>query len=591
MAAFSDRLSAFARGWRGALRREPLTLSVLAVVIGTASAYGAIAFHTMITLFQRSVFGASDESLASFAASLPWWHVVLAPTLGGLAIGVFIHVALPGGRYQGVAEVIEAGALRGGRIEIRAGLGAAFAAISSIGVGASVGREGPVVHLGASMAAWLSRRFRFGRGSALTLLGCGVASAVAASFNAPIAGVFFALEVVIGNYALAAFAPVVVASVAGTIIARIHFGDFPAFIVPPLAITSFLELPAFVLLGLVAAAVAGLFMAAAMLVENGFSRTPLPRWARPAVAGLAVGLIAVFFPHVLGVGYEATNLALKEALPLALLVALICAKLVATALSIGGGFGGGVFSPSLFLGAMTGGAFGMIAGQVAPELASAPGAYTIIGMAAVASAVLGAPVSTILIVFELTGDYGVTIAVMIASTVASVTVAQMVPGRSFFHWQLARRGIDLARERPRLALRAMTVTEVMNPVACCIPRRMKLADLRDLLRRDPQATFCVTDDDGCLIGMLAFPDLGELLFRTRPSRVVDLGEIAHADDALLLADDSLAFALDRMRDTGLDRLPVIDDPKTRRVIGVVHHKDIILAHNAALAADFNSAHV
>ncbi|MFQ5957847.1 MAG: chloride channel protein [Alphaproteobacteria bacterium] len=580
MALRLDRLNGLIAKWRRLAGNEQVVLSLLAAVIGAAAAYGAIAFRMLIGLVQLGAFGTPSERLYSFAEELAWWHLLLAPAAGGLIIGVFVHFVMPGRRNHGVADVIEAGALRDSHIGLKAGLGAALAAATSIGFGASVGREGPVVHLGATLASWVARRLRFGRSAALTLLGCGVAAAVAASFNAPIAGVFFALEVVVGHYALAAFAPVVIASVIGTMIARVHLGDFPAFIVPESGIVSFLEFPAFLLLGLVSAAVAGAFMWSTMFAEDRIARTPLPPWSRPVVGGLAVGAIAVLFPQVLGVGYEATDLALKEALPLGLLIVLGVAKTAATAISLGSGFAGGVFSPSLFIGAMVGGAFGIIAGGVFPELATSPGAYTIIGMGAVASAVLGAPISTILIVFELTGDYGITIAVMIASAVASA-VTQQVPGRSFFHWQLARRGIDVKRDRAASILRTITVREVMNETVRRIPRDMSLDDIRELLRLDPHGVFFVVDGDGRLRGSLTFDDLGAVAFEAGVGDLINAEDIARSDRTPARADDSLERALALMSDNETDHLPVIADAETRRVIGIVHHKDIVVAHNRA----------
>ncbi len=427
-----SRLARLRRRWRRLARSEQIVLNLLAVVIGVAVGYAAIAFRIGIALTQQGAFGFHSERFYHLAAELPWWHLLLAPCLGGLAIGLFIHFAMPGGRPQGVAEVIEAGALRGGRMSLKEGLGAAVVSAASLGVGASAGREGPVVHLGGALASWVAERFRLNTSLSITILGCGVASGVAASFNAPIAGVFFALEVVIGHYSLHAFAPVVIASVLGTIVTRVHIGDFPAFVVPEYAIQSFLELPAFLLLGAVCAAIAMIFMWSTTFVADTIERTPLPRWSRPMAGGLAVGFIALFYPHVLGVGYGATDDALGGLFPLWLLLGLIAAKTAATAITLGTGFGGGVFSPSLFLGAMTGGAFSMIAAWVFPDLAAEQGLYAIVGMGAVAAAVLGAPISTILIIFELTGDYAVTIAVMLAVSVSSV-LTQQIQGRSFFH--------------------------------------------------------------------------------------------------------------------------------------------------------------
>ena len=570
--------------WRKSLRNEQFILSLLAVVIGALAGYGAIVFRELIGMIQLFAFGSDSDYLLSVANYLPWWQLLLAPVAGGLLVGLFVHFVMPGRRNHGVADVIEAGSLRGGRMELGAGIGAALAAATSIGFGASVGREGPVIHLGATIAASIATRLRLNRNAALTLLGCGVASGIAASFNAPIAGVFFALEVVIGHYALAAFAPVVIASVVGTIIARMQFGNFPAFVVPEFGIVSFLEFPAFAMLGLVSAAVAGVFMWSIMFTQDTMARLPIPPWSRPALGGLAVGMIAVFLPQVLGVGYEATDLALQVELSLALLIVLAIAKIAATAISLGSGFAGGVFSPSLFIGAMVGGAFGIIAGTVFPELATSPGAYTIIGMGAVASAVLGAPISTILIVFETTGDYGVTIAVMIASAVAAV-VTRRIPGKSYFHWLLARRGVDVARDRAAGLLQTMSVREVMNETVRRVPREMKIDEIRELLRLDPHGVFFVVDGEARLCGSLTFDELSEFAFADGADGIVNAEHIARQHGAAALADDSLERLLEVMDAEGAEHLPVVDGTETRRVIGVVHRTDVLIAHNRALIAD------
>ncbi|MEM9682744.1 MAG: chloride channel protein, partial [Pseudomonadota bacterium] len=365
------------------VRHEQVILFILSVVIGLIAGGCAIVFREAIALVQQFGFGFSSERVHSMVALLPWWHVLLVTTGGGLIVGLMVRYLMIGGRPEGVADVIAASNLRGGRMPLMNGIWAAAVSAVSIGTGASTGREGPVVHLGATLSSFIAEKLHLGRALSRTLLGCGVATAVSASFNAPIAGVFFALEVVVGHYSLSAFAPVVIASVTGTVLSRMYFGDFPAFIVPVGDITSFLEFPAFAMLGIVSAAVAVIFMRLIAISGEAADRTGLPNWLRPAVAGLVIGLIALQFPHVLGVGYEATDMALNGQLSLLFLFILLIAKVACTALALGWGFGGGVFSPSLFIGAMTGGAFGVIATSVFPELSSGHTAYTLVGMGAV----------------------------------------------------------------------------------------------------------------------------------------------------------------------------------------------------------------
>ena len=566
---------------RAALRRVTrnvqVILSLLAVAIGLTAGLAAIGFRTLIDHVQRFGFGFGGEQMVTLVSALPSWRILLVPTAGGLLIGLFVHFFMPGRRPQGVAEVIEANALRGGRMPLAAGLKAA-----PIGAGASVGREGPVVHLGASLGAWASKRLHLGRTASRTLLGCGVAAAVAASFNAPIAGTFFALEVVIGHYALTAFAPIVIAAVIGTMVSRMHYGDFPAFILPETTtIASFWEFPAFALLGVVCAVMAIIFMRSIMWTEDMMNKTPVPRWARPALGGLAVGVIALAYPHVLGVGYEATDAALSELYPLGLLVALVALKMAATAISLGCGFGGGVFSPSLFIGAMVGGAYGILATSAFPDLSSGHGAYTIIGMGAVAGAVLGAPISTILMVFELTNDYAITIAVMIATSIASL-ITQQTRGHSFFTWQLARRGIAVKGGQDVGLLRTIKARDLITKNFETVAPETPIATVRERLQRAPWGELFVTDADGHLSGVITFSDLHDAAFDTSLDATLVADDVARKHPTVLLADDDLESALGAYGASGETNLPVVEDRETMRLVGVAPQHEVMLAYQRAL---------
>ena len=567
---------------RRVTRNVQVILSLLAVAIGLTAGLAAIGFRTIIDQVQRFGFGFGGEQMVTLVSALPSWRILLVPTAGGLLIGLFVHFFMPGRRPQGVAEVIEANALRGGRMPLAAGLKAALVSAVSIGAGASVGREGPVVHLGASLGAWASKRLHLGRTASRTLLGCGVAAAVAASFNAPIAGTFFALEVVVGHYALTAFAPIVIAAVIGTMVSRMYYGDFPAFILPETTtIASFWEFPAFALLGVVCAVMAIIFMRSIMWTEDMMDRTPVPRWARPALGGLAVGVIALVYPHVLGVGYEATDAALSELYPLGLLVALVALKMAATAISLGCGFGGGVFSPSLFIGAMVGGAYGILATSAFPDLSSGHGAYTIIGMGAVAGAVLGAPISTILMVFELTNDYAITIAVMIATSIASL-ITQQTRGHSFFTWQLARRGIAVKGGQDVGLLRTIKARDLITKNFETVAPEDPIATVRERLQRAPWGELFVTDADGHLSGVITFSDLHDAAFDTSLDATLVADDVARKHPTVLLADDDLERALGAYGASGETNLPVVEDRETMRLVGVAPQHEVMLAYQRAL---------
>lgn len=440
--------------------RQPLTW-LLGLFIGIAVGYAALAFRFLIGIFQLPWLGTISAKVATAAATVPWWNILLAPAIGGLIVGYALQRLMPGQRAHAVADVIESRALRDCKIDPRVGLLSALLSALSLGAGASAGREGPVVHLGATIASWLEDRFQLSPANRRTLLASGVGAAVAASFNAPIAGVLFAHEVILGHYAMRAFVPIVIASVTGGVISRLHLGNFPAFTIPDYQITTYFEVPAFALLGVTCALVAIMFQFAIMATERIVWHFQMPLWMRTALGGLAVGIIALAFPQVLGVGYETTDQALYRALPFWLLVALIIAKTAATAISLAVRFAGGIFSPSLYLGAVTGAAFGVLATAAFPEMGASHGLYALLGMGAVAAAVLGAPISTTLICFELTGGYELALALLLTVSI-SVGLTQALLGQSFFHWQLAKRGLFLQEGPHKSIMRRLTVASFIT---------------------------------------------------------------------------------------------------------------------------------
>lgn len=440
--------------------RQPL-IWLLSLLIGLSVACAAIAFRLLIGVAQLYWLGDTTEHVLTAARATPWYMILAGPVIGGIVVGVLITRFLPSRRTSGVADVIEAREIAGRRLSLREGIVSALTTAFSLGSGASAGREGPVIHLGATLASAVGERFSLPDWSRRTLLAAGVAAAISASFNAPIAGVLFAHEVILGHYAKRAFVPIVIASSVGAIVSRGWFGDAAAFIVPDYHITSYFEFPAFALLGVVCAVVAVAFQFVLFSADYLARRTEIPLWALPLCGGFIVGLIGIAFPHILGVGYEATDMALWGQLPLALMLTLIVVKTLATAITLAARFGGGIFSPALYLGAMTGGAFGIIAASVFPDLASSPALYAILGMGAVAGAVLGAPISTTVIVFELTGGYALSIALLLAVAIAH-GITQALHGHSYFQWQLEMRGLFVRDGPYRSVLRNVRVMDFMT---------------------------------------------------------------------------------------------------------------------------------
>lgn len=441
------------RYWRVSLKRAAretrgrIWFWGVALIVGIMSGYAAIGFRLAVERLQTLVYGAGPDAIHTLAADLNPFIVFIIPVCGGLAVGLILWRFTPDAKALSVSDVISASTLRDARVNRKAGLASAAASMITLSTGGSTGREGPVVHLSAVIAGWVDDKINIHGVAARDILGCAVAAAVSASFNAPIAGALFALEVVLRHYALHSFGPIVLASVAGAVISRIHLGDFTEFSLPPTSLEFFEEIPAFMILGIVAGIVAVILMRALFFAEDMADtlqkRVGTPIWLRPTVAGAILGLIAIWFPHIIGVGYETTTEALTGNLTLTGAILFAVVKGVAVCVTYAGRMGGGVFSPALMMGAFTGLAFGHIAVAVFPEVSGSEGIYALAGTGAVAAAVLGAPISTTLIVFELTGDYQAAIAVMISVSLATVLSHRFV-WKSFFLSQLMRAGVRLA---------------------------------------------------------------------------------------------------------------------------------------------------
>ncbi len=537
--------------WRVLRRQGPgqIQFWFIALAIGIAAGFGALFFRKGIAALQAKIYGTDDILyIHSFAESLHWSWIFITPVLGGLVVGIILDRFTDDGRVRSVADVIEGAALTDGRVETKAGIASMFASLITLSSGGSSGREGPVVHMAGVISTWVCARINADGITGRDLLGCAVAAAVSASFNAPIAGALFALEVVLRHFAVHAFAPIVIAAVAGTVINRLEYGDVTEFTLQtPGSLQFYVELPAFLLLGLICGLVSLLLMRSIFFAEDIGShiqsRLSLPRWLRPAVSGAMLGLLAIWFPHIIGVGYETTTRALSGDLLLTTAVLFAVIKTVALAITMGGRMGGGVFSPSLMIGALTGLAFGLIATGLLPDVSGTHTLYAFAGMGAVAAAVLGAPISTTLIVFELTGDWQIGLAVMVSVSMSTALASRLVD-RSFFLTQLERRHVHLAAGPQAYLLAMMRAGAVMRPLDS--PRSISRSEALELIEKG----LCVQ------------------------------------------ASDTLEAAMPYFDHDDISFIPVIVTAKdgTESPVGVLYHIDALKAYNRALAATAAEEH-
>lgn len=545
-----------------------LVLTGVALLVGSAASLAAIALVDLVSLLNTALLVAPKarvqwESMPALVATT----TVLVPTLGGLIVGLVHRHLSPAGRPLGPPDVVEAVQFHRPLPGLRSGLISTGTAALSLGAGASVGQYGPMVYLGALFGNFV-HRLRLGVPNLASIaIGCGVAAAISTAFNAPIAGVLFAHEVVLRHYATRAFAPVTVASVTGYVVANVIFERPALFRIEGAGVAHGYEFALVALLGLMVAPAAIVFMR--LLLAVGPTLTRWVKWPelRTAAAGLAVGLTALALPDVLGIGTSSLRFAtIDGAFGLGEVIVLIVAKTVLTALCIGAGFSGGAFSPSLLIGSLIGVFFWTIASGVAGVPSSGAAIYAISGMMGFASAVIGAPLTCILIVFELTRNYDVTIAAMVA-VVFSNLVSHRAFGRSLFDVQLARRGIDFSLGRDQAQLAALKVIDYLHPETVTATADDKPEDVAErLVERGWREAF-VLDRNGRLLGV----------FTPGVKAETDRVEPGIAPARLVFHDGTdLAEAMERLRGFVGDAVPVISQ-ESGTYLGAVSEADLVSA--------------
>ena len=560
------------------VRNSPVAgTALLAAVVGAVTGLGAVAFIEIIKLFQRLFF---DEGAKAFAG-LGGWYVLLLPVIGGLVVGPLVHFLAPEAKGHGVPEVMAAIEIRGGRIRPVVILVKAVASAITIGSGGAVGREGPIIQIGAAVGSTLGQFLKIDRQRLLTLVGAGAAGGIAATFNAPIAGVMFTLEVLAAEFGVASVSSMVFASVSASVVARLFLGDYPAFHVPAYELVSNWELLMYLGLGVLAAAAALLFVRALYFSEDVFDRWRIPAWIKPPIAGIAIGLIGYFLPQVFGTGFAAMDSALRGELALWLLAVLIFARIAATSLTLGGGFSGGVFAPALFIGAMLGGSYGKIMQTLFPGVTASSGAYAAVGMAAVFAGAARAPVTSIVILFEMTLDYRIMLPLMFATVVATLLASRFEP-ESIYTLKLVRRGIDFAGKRAG-ALHPISVEEAMTRIddSWTVSGGMRLSELQSFFRGTGHRGAMVLDSHGRLEGVVTLADLEKaLVYGAADASVAD---IRAANPITAFADETLDEVVKQAGMLEVGYIPVVTRDDQQTPIGLLLRSDIIRAYGSAIA--------
>ena len=562
-----------------ALRKsDQVYMVLLAILIGLLAGLGAVGFRELIRLVKDVAWHDGQYTL-DYLRGLPWWWKVLAPSLGGLLVGLIGYHLAREVRGHGVPEVMEAVALRGGRIRPRVVIAKLLASGICIGSGGSVGREGPIVQIGSALGSAIGQWLRVDPQRLRTLVGCGAAAGIAATFNAPIAGALFAVEVILGDFGVALFSPIVISSVVGTVVSRHFLGDSPAFEVPPYSLVHAGELFAYAGLGLLAGFAALAFIRTLYATEDLVDRIRLYPPLKTMLGGAMIGIIGIWLPEVFGVGYEAINEALNGNILWKTMAILVIVKLVAVSITIGSGGSGGIFAPSLFIGAMLGGVVGVVVHSIWPESTASPGAYALVGMGAVVAAGTHAPITAIVIIFELTSEYKIILPLMISCIIATLLATQLQTA-SIYTMKLLRRGVDIRGGRAFDLLQSIPVHELMRSDMATVRPHDGLMQLVSRFMHYPGNVLFVVDDDRRLLGIITQDHLRPAMTETTSLNVLVIAQDLMIDRnfATISPDDSLAQVM-KLLGSQEGEIPVLRDG---RLVGAIWPQDVIARYNAEL---------
>lgn len=553
----------------------------MGLIIGLVGGYGAVGFRLAIKGVEMLGFGMPEPTF-HYLLSLPWYMRLFIPIMGGLIVGPIVTFLAAEAKGHGVPEVMASVATRGGIIRGRVAAAKVVASAVTIGSGGSAGSEGPIVQIGSAIASKLGQFLKVSARKMKTFVGCGAAAGIAATFNAPVAGTLFALEIILGDFGVSSLSPIIVAAVTATAVSRRYLGDAPAFAVPEYSLTSPLELVHYAILGLAAAFVAVAFTKILTASEDFFEDLKIPDWIKPAIGGLIIGILGIVgLPHVYGVGYEFIEVALNGELGLKLLVLLLFAKLIATSATLGSGGSGGILAPSLFLGAMLGGIVWYGGHALTPSIVAPNyGPYALVGMAALVASATRAPLQAILILFELTGGYEVILPLMLSSILAVLFGGRLME-ESIYTVKLRAKGILLRRGAEVNILKGITANDVMRSDSVTIPDNMRLRPLLEKVMDSPtNSTLFLVNRGDQYIGHISFHEVRQVLFDIEALEpILVAADIANYNTISVKPTDSLDVVMQLFGRLNLDELPVVDPEDSTKLIGSIHNADVVDAYN------------
>ncbi|MBT4290943.1 MAG: CBS domain-containing protein [Deltaproteobacteria bacterium] len=552
-------------------------ITMIAAVVGIMGGFGAVGFRMLIEFFQNLSINSPVHILGPLKV-LPWYVKILIPFIGASIVGPLVYFFAREAKGHGVPEVMQDVALKNGVIRPRVVIVKSLASAITIGTGGSVGREGPIAQIGSAIGSPLGQWLNLSPERLKILVGCGAAAGIAATFNAPIAGAFFALEIILGSFAMNSFGPIIISSVLATAVSRAFLGDIPAFIVPEYAMVSVWEIPLYMILGMLAGVLAVCFSKSVYLSEDLFAKLPIPDYLKNPIGGLVIGVGIIFFPEIYGVGYEAIDAALAGKIVFKTALALIFIKLLATSITLGSGGSGGIFAPSLFLGAVFGSLFGMGVNYLMPGITAHSGAYALVCMGAVVAGATHTPITSILILFELTNDYKIILAVMLACTVSTI-VSKKLSQDSIYTQKLSRRGIALNQGREELIMKSFSVAEVIKADTPTIQETASFNQIIKKFMESNEPYYYIINQDSQYIGVLSAHEIKSLLSDTELQDLVIARDLIDYPVNPVTIQNNLAECMEMFEREDLEHLPVVMDETSNKLVGRITRGDIIELYN------------
>lgn len=562
-----------------ARKTEHIFMIVVAIIIGSLAGFGAVGIRALIKIISDLSFPGVGSILSNITAS-GWLRVVIVPIIGGLIVGPLIYIFAQEAKGHGVPEVMQAILLKGGVIRKRVAFIKALASSITIGTGGSVGREGPIVQIGASIGSTIGQLFRIPGKRIKTMVGCGAAAGIAAAFNAPIAGALFAVEIILMDFAITQFSPIVISSVIATVISHHFEGNFAAFAVPKYLMQSPFELILYTVLGLLCGLLSFAFIRILYNFEDFFDyKFKFPEYLKPALGGLVIGVTALQFPQVMGVGYDSINLALKGEMIWSIALALIFVKVLATSITLGSGGSGGIFAPSLFMGAMLGVFFGLVSDKLFPGINLHPGAYALVAMGGMVAGTTRGPITAIIIVFELTNDYKIILPLMI-TCIISTLLSSKLSRESIYTLKLLLRNINIHSGAETNILKSIYVSDIYSTQYTAIPHNTTFDQIvSDIISKRSPYLF-VMGKDKRLTGVISLNNIKDHLFdKEALQHLVIASDLALKDYEEISLHDNCQAVVEKMNKTDYDFLPVVNPKIPGKMIGLVWRKDIDDAYN------------